>query len=106
MKILLWCDDLMTRTRIESAWKSAGAQILRKHDAERPDFIVMDLTARDAMAHIARLRADYPDVELLAYGPHVDAEAFRGAKEAGAGEIVARSAVVDRVLKRIGGSSA
>ena len=56
MKIQLWSDDLLSRTRIESAWKAAGAQVLRKSATERPDLVVVDLTARNALAEIARLR--------------------------------------------------
>lgn len=52
MKILLWSDDLMSRVRIESRWKAAGAQMLRRDSAETPELIVVDLTARDAAGHI------------------------------------------------------
>jgi DNA-binding NarL/FixJ family response regulator len=101
MNILLWCDDLMTRTRIESAWKAAGAQILRKNATEVPEMVVMDLTAREAMATIARLRAAWPQVDILAFGPHVDGDAFKQAKAAGASELVSRGAVVERVLGKL-----
>jgi DNA-binding NarL/FixJ family response regulator len=101
MKILLWSDDLMSRVRIESAWRQAGAHVLKKHDADRPDCIVMDLTARDALAQIERLRGSYPDVDILAFGPHVDGEGFKAARAAGATEVVARSAVVERGLRRL-----
>lgn len=101
MKIQLWCDDLMSRVRIESAWKAAGATVLKKSDTDAPDLLVMDLTARDALATITRLRAQAPGLEILAFGPHVDGEAFKAAKAAGASEIVARGAVVERVLRKL-----
>lgn len=91
----------MTRTRIESAWKAAGAQILRKNTADIPDLVVMDLTARQAMEELARLRAQWPGGEIMAFGPHVDGDAFKAAKAAGATEVVARGAVVERVLRRL-----
>jgi DNA-binding NarL/FixJ family response regulator len=94
----------MSRVRIESAWKNAGAQVLKKGAAEAPDLVVMDLTARDALAHIGSLRASHPAVEIVAFGPHVDGEAFKAAKAAGATELVARGAVIERVLKRLGGT--
>jgi DNA-binding NarL/FixJ family response regulator len=106
MKILLWSDDLMSRVRIESAWKQAGAEVLKKTATERPDFIVVDLTAREALAHIERLRAEFPGVDILAFGPHVDGEGFRAAKAAGATELVARGAVVERVLRKLQAASA
>lgn len=105
MKILLWSDDLMTRTRIESAWQAAGAQILRKHSTETPDLVVMDLTARSALEEIARLRALRPGGAILAFGPHVDGDAFKAAKAAGATEVVARGAVLERVLRRLAPTS-
>jgi DNA-binding NarL/FixJ family response regulator len=101
MKILLWCDDLMSRTRIESAWKAAGAQILRKNSTETPDLIVMDLLARNALDEIGRLRAAHPACDILAFGPHVDGDVFKQARAAGASELVARGAVVERVLGRL-----
>lgn len=101
MNILLWCDDLMTRTRVESAWKAAGATVLRKNSSEAPGIIVIDLTARDALAHIARLREARPDAEIIAFGPHFDREAFRAAKEAGASELCARGTIVERVTRRL-----
>ncbi len=101
MKILLWSDDLMSRTRIESAWKAVGAQVLRKNATEQPDLVVMDLTARNALDEIARLRGAYPDLDILAFGPHVDGDAFKAAKAAGASELVARGKVIERVLAKI-----
>jgi len=101
VKILLWCDDLMSRTRIESAWKAAGAQVLRKNTAEDPDLVVMDLTAANALGEIERLRKSYPDIPILAFGPHVDGDAFKQAKAAGASELVARGKVTERVLLKL-----
>lgn len=105
MKILLWCDDLMSRTRIESSWKAAGAQVLRKNTSETPDLVVVDLTARDALAEIGRLRTAWPEAALVAFGPHVDGDAFKQARAAGASEIVARGAVIERVLARLRGAA-
>ena len=59
MKILLWSDDLLSRERIESSWKSAGAQMLMRDDSEIPDLIVPDPSAPDGVARgsaIGRVR--------------------------------------------------
>jgi DNA-binding NarL/FixJ family response regulator len=101
MKILLWTDDLMSRVRIESGWKAAGAQMLRRDGTETPDLVVMDLLARGAREQIRQLRAAHPDLPILAFGPHVDGEAFKEAKAAGASELVARGAVAERVLRHL-----
>jgi hypothetical protein len=102
MKILLWSDDIMSRVRIESRWKSAGAEMLRRDSADTPELIVVDLTARDATAYIRKLHEQFPATDLLAFGPHVDADGFRLARAAGASECVARGSVVERVLTRLG----
>lgn len=101
MKILLWCDDIMGRTRLESAWKAAGATVLRKTSEEAPECIVVDLSAREALGHIERLRARHPEVEIIAFGPHFDAEAFAAARARGASELAARSSIVERVTRRL-----
>ena len=101
MKVLLWCDDLMSRMRLDSAWKAAGVTVLKKTTAETPDCIVVDLAVRNACDRIAQLRASHPTVEIIAFAPHFDAEAFQAAKEAGASEIAARSSIVERITRRM-----
>lgn len=101
MKIQLWCDDLMTRMRLESAWKAAGATLLKKSANEVPDCIVIDLGLRDACGRIGVLREAHPEVNIIAFGPHFDAESFAAAKAAGATEIAARSSIVERVTRRL-----
>ena len=101
MNILLWTDNLLTRSNLAGTWQNAGATLLKKDSGETPELIVMDLTARDAIEHIRRLRGQYPEAEILAFGPHVDGEAFRQARAAGATSQVARGAVVERVLAKL-----
>lgn len=103
VKILLWSDDLMTRVRIESRWKAAGAEILKRGGSVSPDLVVIDLTAAGALDRLRGLRAAHPGADILAFGPHVDGDAFKQAKAAGATEIVARGAVVERVVAKLGG---
>ena len=101
MKILLWTDNLLTKSNLAGTWQNAGAELLPKKSGETPELIVVDLTARDAVEHIAQLRAQYTEAEILAFGPHVDGEAFKQAKAAGATGQVARGAVVERVLSKL-----
>ncbi len=91
----------MTRVRLESRWQSAGAQVLKKAGAGSPDLIVLDLSAREGSGAIPGLREQYPMAQIIAYGPHVDGEAFKFAREAGADECVARGSVVERVLSKL-----
>ncbi len=101
MKILLYTDNLMTRAQLEGTWHNAGAVVLTKGAGAQPDLGVVDLSANAALAQIEMLRADYPDIEILAFGPHVDGDAFKQARNAEASSQVARGKVVERVLKYI-----
>jgi DNA-binding NarL/FixJ family response regulator len=101
MKILLWCDDLMTRMRLESAWKAAGATVLKKKTTEAPDCIVIDLAVRRVLEHIRELRASHPQTDIIAFGPHFDGDAFKEAKAAGATEVAARGSVIQRITRRM-----
>jgi DNA-binding NarL/FixJ family response regulator len=101
MNILLWCDDLMSRTRIASALQAAGATVLKKTATETPDCVIVDLTSRDAAGHVARLRAAHPAVEIIAFGPHVDEAGLAAAKAAGANEAVPRGAILTLMQRRL-----
>ena len=101
MKIVLRTDNLLTRSNLETTWRNHGAQCLPRDAADSAQLIVVDLNAKDATRHIRRLRAQNPDVDIIAFGPHVDGEAFKRAKAAGATGQVARSKVLDRVLSQL-----
>jgi DNA-binding response OmpR family regulator len=101
MKILFWCDDLTNRMRLASAWKEDGATLLKKTTAETPDCIVIDLAVRNALAHIARLRASHPGVDIIAFGAKFDDETFGGALAAGATEVAALGSIRERITRRL-----
>lgn len=106
MNILLHCDDLMTRVRLESRFKSAGARLLKPADSVVPELILVDLTARDALAMIGRLQQDHPSSRIIAFGPHVEGEIFKAARQAGAHELVARGKVIERVIAKLSTAAA
>ncbi|MCF8198207.1 MAG: response regulator [Sulfuritalea sp.] len=101
MKILLLCHDLTTRMRLDSLWKAAGAAVLGVTSSETPDCIVIDLGRRDALEQIARLRALYPEVDIVTCAATFDGEAVEAAKTAGATDFAARSFVDKRVARRL-----
>jgi len=103
MKIFLSTDNLMTRAQLEDTWRNARAKVFSKSTETKPDLIVIDLTNDAALSEIQTLRASYPNTEILVFGPHVDGEAFRHARESGATSQVARGKVVARILKRLQG---
>jgi hypothetical protein len=101
MKILLHTHNLMTRAQLEDTWRKAGADVFSTESGAQPELIVIDLTAPTAMKQIQIWRDRFPGVEILVFGPHVDGEAFKQAKLAGASSQVARGKIVERVMKQI-----
>jgi DNA-binding NarL/FixJ family response regulator len=101
MKILLLCHDLTTLLRLGTAWKAAGAEVLKKTSSETPDCIVIDLGRRDALAEVVRLRALHPDVDIITCAATFDGDAVEAAKAAGATDFAARSFVDQRVARRL-----
>jgi len=101
MRILLYTLNLMTRAQLEDTWRKAGAHVFTSETDNAPELIVVDLTAPAALQQIQMLHDKYPQTEILVFGPHVDAEAFRQAKTSGATSQVARGKVVERVLKQL-----
>lgn len=100
MRIHLVCDNLLTRTRLQETWTRAGADVIRGVD-EAGDLVVVDLTSKNAVEQIADARDRFPDAEILAFGPHVDGDAFKAARVAGANKLVARGKVVEKILARL-----
>lgn len=101
VKILLYTANLMTRAQLEDTWRKAGAEVVTTETAAVPALIVIDLSAPGALQQIQTWRSQYPATEILVFGPHVDGEAFKQARAAGASSQVARSQVVQRVLKQL-----
>lgn len=101
MNILLHTHNLMTRAQLADTWRKAGVDVIATEAGSEPDLIVIDLTAPAAVQEIRASRQRYPGTEILVFGPHVDGDAFKQAKAAGASSQVARGKVVERVLKRI-----
>jgi len=88
MRIVAMTSDLMDRSRISGA--VADIEFTTDPSAATgADVVVIDL-ARHAAA-VAAVRAAAPGARIVAFGPHVDTEAFTRASEAGADEVLPRS---------------
>lgn len=101
-RILLITRNLMTRVQLESRWKGLGAIVTQKPQ-DPVDLIVLDLGQDDALALTGSLKRQHPAARLIAFGPHVDGEAFRQARAAGVDECVARGSVMEKVASRMTG---
>jgi CheY-like chemotaxis protein len=99
--------DMMFASRVRGTATAVGVEAVTVTRAEklveetrrlRPRVVLIDIDARgvDVPALIARLKSDpeTASVPVIAFGSHVNADALRAAREAGADRVLARSAFV------------
>lgn len=106
--------DLFFRARIEAVAEAAGTAVAcvgTREDLEEQlegvRRVLVDLAhgGTDPAATIRALKSRPGPPEVVAFGPHRDADAFRAAREAGADRVLARSAFVERLPELLGGST-
>lgn len=94
-------DDLMFRSRIEAVAGAAGATLTVAREAApsgEETLALVDLSPGDpAIAAIRALKSREPAPVVVAFGPHRDVALFARAREAGADQVLARSAFVERL---------
>jgi DNA-binding NarL/FixJ family response regulator len=98
MIICLRSNDIMRCTRLSSAWKKAGHQVTSKAEDAPPNLIVIDLSYPGSLDLIGQKLKSYPNVKIIAFGPHTDGEALKNAAKAGADKVVSQGKVVEYVL--------
>jgi len=114
--ILAAVDDLLFSSKIRAAGKHVGAdltfartpaEILDKARAGAPSLVLFDLNsgATDPIATIAALRADpaLAGLRILGFASHVHVDLIRAAKDAGADDVLPRSAFAARLPEILGG---
>jgi hypothetical protein len=103
-RVGLLSANLMDRSRIEQLVIRSGAQLVVWHgrvgeanspERHLPDLFLVDLAMPDSIAAIER--SVRVGVRVIAFGPHVDRAALRGAREVGADQVLARSAFFERL---------
>jgi hypothetical protein len=88
MSIVAFVDDLMDRSRVSNA--VAGVRFVRTADEARDaELVIVDL-ARHA-GTVRAVREVAPTARIVAFGPHVDAEAAEQAASDGADLVLPRS---------------
>lgn len=103
--VLVAVDDLLFSSKIRTVAKQAGvdltfartpADILERARAERPALVIFDLDCAkaDPVSTIAALKADpaLADLRTLAFASHVHTALIGAAREAGADQVLPRSA--------------
>ena len=102
MKIAALVDDLFFSSKISATAKQTGAQIVFCRSAETVPVdagrICVDLNATtfDPVAEIAKLNEGH-SAPIVAYLSHVQVDLKKRAEEAGATEVLPRSAFVQRL---------
>ena len=93
---------------VEAVTVSKGEKLVDEARRLRPRVIFVDIETRgvDVPALIARLKSDAETagVPVIAFGSHVNADALRAAREAGADRAIARSAFVRDLPALLGGA--
>jgi CheY-like chemotaxis protein len=103
--VLAAVDDLLFSSKIRATAKAAGVEltfarspdeVLAQARALRPGLVIFDLNSgkTDPIATIAALKADpaLADIPALAFASHVHADLIAAARQAGADQVLARSA--------------
>ncbi|PYS55918.1 MAG: hypothetical protein DMG13_01630 [Acidobacteria bacterium] len=104
MKIAVLVDDLFFSSKISAASKHVGSEVVfcRTAGGVPADVsrICVDLNAStfNPVEEIRKLKASH-SAPILAYFSHVQVELKRRAEEAGATEVMARSAFVERLAE-------
>jgi len=112
--LLLHCADLIFSTRIRAEASAAGAaigvarslEVLRSRlescgadggPAASPRLVIVDLDAPDALEAVRAAAAAASRPRVVAFVSHVRGDLATAAREAGAHEVLARSAFVGRL---------
>ena len=103
-------DDLLFSIKISTAAKVIGADIyfertpgmaFARVKEKQPSLVILDLnsTRLEPLRGIAQLKADAEtsSIKTLGFVSHVDTETIAAARQAGADEVLARSAFANRL---------
>jgi PleD family two-component response regulator len=115
--IIVAVDDLMFASRISSAAKALGVDIVFARSPEAiveavrtraPRLVILDLNSVKVrpLEAVAALRADatLAAVPTVGFVSHVQTELIAAAREAGVGQVLARSAFVTQLPQLLQGS--
>ena len=95
--ILLVGVDLMVRSRLDGLL--AGHRLVTSDSADPPDLVICDIARVDA----DDVAGSWPDTPILGFTNHTDTGGLRAANEAGFDQVLAKSALVERVGEIVDG---
>jgi len=101
MDVVFYTGDLIFSAKVSStgAALNVPVRVVRTVADLAPgaSLLLVDLDADGAVDAIDRCRTMVPTPRIVAFGPHVRADLFTVARDAGADEVLARSAFVTRL---------
>ena len=112
-RVALLTDDLLLRSRLEGLIAAAGATVDAAgtpgavadllSGASPPQAVVLDLSAGNLrpLPTISQLRERYPEVPIVAFGPHTDREAMAEAARHGCASVLPRSRAVRELTNEV-----
>jgi hypothetical protein len=89
--ILLCGVDLFFRGKLDALLP--GHHLITPDGVDEPDLVIVDISRVDP----DEVADTYPDVPILGYTNHTDTAGLRAANAAGFDQVVAKSALVERV---------
>ena len=97
--IAAFVDDFFFRSKIQATASATGAVVSFLRDTSDPSLsgarlAIVDLDAPAAVETITALAAAHPDLRLVGFVSHVNADRIRDARAAGPVDVMARSAFV------------
>ncbi len=114
--IVAFLDDLIFTSKLSATATAAGTSVTFVRALEAlggqlgrggVSLVLVDLSAGggDPLEAIALARASSPEVQIVAFGPHVEGDLMNAARERGADTVLARSAFVRKLPELLGGVS-
>ena len=101
MDVVFYTGDLIFSAKVSSTGAALNVPIRVVRTvadlAPGASLLLVDLDADGAVDAIDRCRTMVPTPRIVAFGPHVRADLFTVARDAGADEVLARSAFVTRL---------
>lgn len=109
-KVLAVCDDLFFRAKIDATAQAAGTDVtfIETIDGFAGDgLLLVDLNHRtiDPIDAIRQIKSRSDTTMVVAFGSHQDREGLKGARAAGADQVLARSTFVERLPNLLGAQS-
>jgi DNA-binding NarL/FixJ family response regulator len=89
--ILLTGVDLFFRGKLETLLP--GHHLISAENVDPPDLVIADIARIDA----EEVADTYPDVPIIGFTNHTDTAGLRAAQTAGFDQVLAKSALVERV---------